>query len=84
MIDFFLLNRKKHFCESDIANLHKTESLLRLLNEVLPERTDTKQDDGNLSGWNIWKAHVVIHQAMESRIYKYSETISAQEAESAH
>ena len=84
-MDFFLLNRKKHICESDLANLHeKGKNLLRLLNEVLPERTGTKQADGNLSGWNIWKAHVVLHQAMERMMYGYSETTSAQGAESAH
>ena len=55
-----------------------------MLNEILPERTGTKQRDGNLLGWNIWKAHVVLHQAMERMMYGYSETTSAQGAESVH
>ena len=84
-MEFFLLNRKQHLCESDISNLHeKGKDLLRLLSEVLPERTGTKQRNGSLAGWNIWKAHVVVHQAMERMMYGYSETTSAQGAASAH
>jgi hypothetical protein len=80
-----LLNRKQNICESEIAILHeKARNLLRMLNEILPERTGTKQRDGNLLGWNIWKAHVVLHQAMERMMYGYSETTSAQGAESVH
>ena len=51
---------------------------------MLPERTGTKQPDGSFAGWNIWKAHVVLDQAMERIIYGYSEATSAQGAESAH
>ena len=84
-LDFFMLNRKKDLCETEIATLHeKGKGLLKLLNEVLPERTGTKHPDGSFVGWNIWKAHVVVHQAMERMMFGYSEVTSAQGAESAH
>lgn len=84
-MDFFMLNRKQHLCESDISTLHeKAKDLLRVLNEVLPDRTGSMHGDGTKVGWNIWKAHVVLHQAMERMLYGYSETTSAQGAESAH
>ena len=84
-MDFFMLNRKQHLCESDISTLHeKAKDLLRVLNEVLPDRTGSMHEDGIKVGWNIWMAHVVLHQAMERMLYGYSETTSAQGAESAH
>ena len=84
-LDFFMLNRKQDLCESDIVTLHeKGKSLLTLLNEVLPERTGAIHADGSLAGWNIWKAHVVLHQAMERMMFGFTETTSAQGAESAH
>ena len=84
-MDFFMLNRKQHLCESDISTLHeKAKDLLGVLNEVLPDRTGSMHGDGTKVGWNIWKAHVVLHQAMERMLYCYSETTSAQGAESAH
>jgi len=84
-LEFFLLNRRQHLCESDIVALHeKARNLLRLLNEVMPERTGSTLPDGTLLGWNLWKAHVVLHQAMERMMYGYSEITSAQGSESAH
>jgi hypothetical protein len=68
-----------------IAILHeKARNLLRMLNEILPERTGTKQKNGYLLGWNIWKAHVVLHKAMECMMYGYSESTSAKGAKSVH
>ena len=83
-LEFFLLNRRQHLCESDIVALHeKARNLLRLLNEVMPERTGSTLPD-DLLGWNFWKAHAILHQAMERMMYGYSEITSAQGSESAH
>ena len=59
-------------------------NLLRMLNEILPERTGTKQRDSNLLGRNIWRSHVVLHQAMERMMYGFSESTSAKGSESVH
>ena len=49
-----MLNRQKDLCETEIATLHeKGKGLLKLLNEVLLERTGTKHPDGSFVGWNI-------------------------------
>ena len=60
IIDFQVFRRildgRKEMFEED-----QGRNLLRMLYEIVPKRTGTKQRDGNLLGWNIWKAHVVLH-----------------------
>jgi hypothetical protein len=67
-----ILDGRKEMFEED-----QGRNLLRMLYEILSERTGTKQRDGNLLGWNIWRAHVALHQDMERMMYGYSETTSA-------
>ena len=67
-----ILDGRKEMFEED-----QGRNLLRMLYEILPERTGTKQRDGNLLGWTIWRAHVVLHHAMERMMYGYSEITSA-------
>ena len=61
-----ILDGRKDMFEED-----QGRNLLRMLYVILPERTGTKQRDGNLLGWNIWRAHVVLHQAMERMMHGY-------------
>ena len=52
-----ILDGRKEMFEED-----QGRNLLRMLYEILPERTGTKQRDGNLLRLNIWRAHIVLHQ----------------------
>ena len=84
LMDFFLLNRRQHLCESDIVALHEAaKSLLDILNEVLPERTGTggsalADADSEPVGWNFWKAHSVMHAYLERLLFGWSEVTSTQ------
>ena len=84
-MDFFLLNRKPVLSETEIASVHsKAIDLLEKLKEYLPERPSSHGGKGEISGWNVWKAHDLLHQAMYRMKYGRAEVTSAQGAESAH
>ena len=82
---FFLLSRKPGLSEADIANLHaKAADLLNLLSSYLPDRCGKTDRRGEIIGWNIWKAHDLLHDAWYRMKFGYSEITSAQGAECAH
>ncbi len=85
-LNLFLLNRKQHLSESEIVLLHELAvDMLETVKQVLPERTGSKMPGSDeCTGWNFWKAHTLLHLAMDRMSHGYSETTSAQGAECAH
>ena len=84
--NLFLLNRKQHLSGPEVVSLHESAiDMLETLKTILPERTGSRMPGSAESiGWNIWKAHSLLHLAMDRMNHGYSETVSAQGAECAH
>ena len=66
----FLLNRKQHFSGPSLQE--SAIDMLETLKTILPDRTGSRMPGSAESiGWNIWKAHSLLHLAINCMNHGY-------------